>query len=201
MNIYTKAYNAKKPKKDAVAELLEALYDLNPEMQDDIAAAYKYFMPAQSKTPKNAFEWVALACSKQATRPYLNFVWCTGEEAVAIDGHRLHYAPCDKPEGYYDHKGNPIALDLKFPDWQRVFPNLKDADKVHGFEIADNKDYKAIDSKGEKMSEHHFQIIYVDSALSLKGDYEALWTINGEPMQINFNDGRKALIMPMKLRA
>lgn len=195
MNIYIKAYNSQKPKKQTVQELLEHLYDdADENMKNKIAAAYSYFMPAKPKKPKTVFEWLGLAMSSDQTRPYLKFIWCDGKgNAVATDGRILLKAPCDKPEGFYDHRENKIDHDQTFPQWERFFPDQEGQEEIVNLIIMSEKSYKT-----EKTDDLGFEIKYIDKALSLDGDKKIKWSCDCSPLQIDFEDGRQALIMPIR---
>ncbi len=125
MNIQTHAYNTKrKMPRHKVMEMLEDIYSTaDDSMRDQLAAAYKAYIPAATKKPKNVFDWVYMARGTEQTRPYLNFVWSDGEgNIVATDGHRLHLARMDLVRGFYDGQCKPVDYDGTFPDFWRVIP-------------------------------------------------------------------------------
>lgn len=101
---------------------------------DDMAAIYRYFMPAQpTRLRKNctAFEWVAAAARATETRAYLQWVYADGKRIVATDGHRLHMILDDREPGYYCPVSEALVHE---PDWQqyppidRVIPTLPSSD-------------------------------------------------------------------------
>lgn len=84
-----------------------------------------YFAPARPKNPATPEQWVAKACAdKQDLRYYLRYVHVKDSIAYGTDGHRIHWAPTEFADGYYD----PATLlacecDGRFPDVQRAIPN------------------------------------------------------------------------------
>lgn len=130
MNLHTLAYKRKekvgKLSKQQLIRHLESMYiEATESTRPLLADLYTHFLPPVPKRAKNAFEWVAKACSKELQRPYLNHVYCDGSKIVATDGHRLHYAtaPDGIEKGFYDHTGKKIeGADYTFPDWERVVP-------------------------------------------------------------------------------
>lgn len=104
----------------------------------DLDAFINYFAPSVPKVPKTAFEWVAKAVGINDIRSYLNFVYVEDGVAVATDGHRLHFANVDMPNGYYDARtGLEVTPDFgKFPEWRRVVPRDGTAKKSEKWEQA-----------------------------------------------------------------
>jgi hypothetical protein len=117
----------KAPKKlDIYLSLLGAIkagqltYDnLNqPELEQLLA----YFQPPTPRKPKTFHEWVALALpDKKEIRYYLHHMYSNGKHLIATDGHRMHVAfDVDLAEGFYTNTLEPVTVDGKFPDWERV---------------------------------------------------------------------------------
>ena len=133
-NIQTLAanINAVKMKKEEAAELIEQLYiDRNSVNDYELTRLYVYFMPALPKIARTDFQWLAKAISKDDTRPYLQYIYCDGEHAIATDGHRMHWLPCNIPVGFYDSNQNKIDVSgLTFPDWKRVIASFEHSDTL-----------------------------------------------------------------------
>ena len=87
-----------------------------------------YFAPSAPAVAKTAFQWAARAAAVKDVRHYLCFVHVLGGIMRASDGHRLHWAPTDLAEGYYE-PSTGLRVDDKntqgeFPDVSRVIPQL-----------------------------------------------------------------------------
>lgn len=146
MNLHTLAYQRKekfgKLKKQQLIRHLENMYEEAIESQKPLLAdLYVHFLPALPKVAKTAFEWVAKACNKELTRPYLNYVYCDGENIVATDGHRLHMskAPYGHGVGFYDHSGKKICgVDYTFPEYKKVIPTTNETSPYINLKTLEN---------------------------------------------------------------
>lgn len=89
--------------------------------EGDIDRLLNYLAPPLPKTAKTAFQWVAKAAGKNDLRKYLNSVHVDGGVMYASDGHRIHWAPTELGDGYYDARTElPFDLDSKYPDVRRT---------------------------------------------------------------------------------
>ena len=212
-NIQTHAYKkgGKKTKAD-IAEMLSMLYDResDPDIKQELASAYKHFMPKPGKNPTTILEWVAKALGNEEARPYLHHIYSDGNgTVVATDGQRLHLAPLDLPYGYYDHQGNRIEKtsgEDQFPDFWRVIPEAKEQAVIDYDEVFETKHH------GKKLYAHPFvtqdslktglQMPMIEAALSYGGDYTLKRKADrhNEPARFDFEDGRIAVIMPIAER-
>jgi hypothetical protein len=116
--------NGKKPTKPAVYGLVEELIasGLAPT-EYQLATLYGYFIPALPAKPKTAAQWVQKAVPSKDVRYYLNNANVLAGKLRGTDGHRLHIAPTDLVDGYYDKAGNLVEVDGRYPDIDRVIPN------------------------------------------------------------------------------
>lgn len=125
-NIANHAIRMPKLSKAGAQDYLRTLYATaaTDNQRNALASLYNYFMPAAPKSPKTPFQWVAMATSNDATRPYLHHCYSTGTDLMATDGHRLHLVPATLPAGYYHRiTGEPIDLpNCTFPDCKRLMP-------------------------------------------------------------------------------
>ena len=201
MNIQTQAYDIKrKPSKDIAGKMLQSLW-IKADNDDDreaLAALFKYFQPATPAKPKTVLQWVSKAKSKEQIRYYITEVYSTGEYAVATDGHIMFVAPYQGPEGYIDHDGaalESLTRNGTFPQWERVIPaDNMPAVSLGDFRISDKGNY--VLKSGEGI--YGIPKKHMDLALSYGGDYEMFWDKAGSPILVKFDDGRKAIIMPIK---
>jgi hypothetical protein len=115
-------------KKEAHAELLQLMEEANYFDSKSVCVDYltlerlfKMQLPAQSKIAKNAFDWVAKACSKNDRTPGLQYVYVLDTVMYGCDHHRVHWANTDLLNGLYDAKSG-IRSDSndKYPDVKRV---------------------------------------------------------------------------------
>jgi len=130
--------NATKPKEREAQEILKALYAEYPRAASDLAALYKYFMPAgpTARRVKSTWEWVAWAAAgENDPRRYLQFVYVTESHITASNGHRLHRAgnPDRIAPGYYlpngDFVGGPELF--HYPNVDRVIPDARTPNLYH----------------------------------------------------------------------
>ena len=114
----------RKVKKEEAQSVIKDIYRNYPELKEQMAMLYSYFMPAMPKRAGTMFEWVAKATYTKDVRQYCRFVYCDGSFLIGIDGHRLHYAPADGREVGYYHPitGDKVQEDTRFLDWQRLIP-------------------------------------------------------------------------------
>ena len=122
------AIENKAPSKAIAQGIIRDLAEQHPDSVRELAQLYAYFMPPKPKTPKTAFQWVAMAAGVKDIRYYLNYVYVTAEHLAATDGHRLHRAPNtdNLAPGYY----HPITGDFahppeysEYPDTAKVIPS------------------------------------------------------------------------------
>lgn len=106
----------------------DGLEILETRMTDLFAVIYKHCDGITKAKPKTPFNWVARAMGNDDVRTYLNYVYSTGEEIVATDGHRLHLYKTDKvPAGYYDRKAIKVHdTDYQqYPDYPRLINTIR----------------------------------------------------------------------------
>lgn len=105
--------------------------------ESEIDSLINYFALSVPSSPKTAFQWVARAVAINDIRQYLQFVYVSDGVMYASDGHRLHWANTDLPNGYYDAKtGLPTKCDGKFHDVRLVIPKIERMQKFEGDPIA-----------------------------------------------------------------
>ena len=130
--IIDRALQYKKVKKDEAQNIIKDVYWNYPELVEQMAMLYSYFMPPMPKRAATMFEWAAKATYAKDVRQYCQFVYCDGKFIICTDGHRLHYAPSDGREVGYYHAitGDKVQEDSRFPDWLRVIPPADEGVKV-----------------------------------------------------------------------
>ena len=130
--IIDRALQYKKVKKDDAQSIIKDVYWKHPELAEDMAMLYSYFMPPMPKRAATMFEWVAKATDAKDVRQICKFVYYDGSFLIGTDGRRLHYAPADGREVGYYHAitGDKVQENASFPDWRRAIPSNKDSKKV-----------------------------------------------------------------------
>lgn len=110
-------------KHEAYTLIKEAYHRDSSLSKTDLLRLLAYFAPRVT-TPKTAEQWVAQAAAKKDVRPHLLYLYSDGQNLYATDGHRAHYAPTTKPEGFYCPKTFEPRPDVeyKYPDVLRVVP-------------------------------------------------------------------------------
>ena len=126
------ALQYKKVKKDDAQSIIKDVYWNYPELKEQMAMLYSYFMPAMPKRAVSMFEWVAKATYAKDIRVIYRYVYCDGSFLIGTDGVRLNYVPSDGREVGYYHPitGDKVQEDTRFPDWQRVIPPADEGAKV-----------------------------------------------------------------------
>lgn len=134
----------------------------------EIDSLINYFAPAVPSAPKTAFQWVARAVAIDDVRQYLHFVNVSSGVMRATDGHRLHWATTDLPDGNYDAKTGLRVDDNfvrgSFPDISRVIPSIDRmqaaaSDPAQGVRRIGKKDVFTLDYGGVI-----FNKSYIDAA-------------------------------------
>lgn len=196
MNIYTHAQQVKTNTKEMI-EYIENRYEAatNDDERDALAMLYKKFAPPAPKKPRTVFEWLHLATTKENKRFYLCEIWCDGKgTAVATDSHFMHIAPCDKPEGYYDHAGHRIEIDATFPQWERVAnQDMSSAVTVTLSEIRE-KDGEIHVQKMEGLDDT-FGCAILDKIRAFGEPEEWRFDPDSRVLVASFADGRRAVTM------
>lgn len=201
MNIQTRAHRThRKPKKEEAQAVIEAIYNGTPATQEELAALYKYFMPAMPAKCKDLVQWVAKARSTDQTRRYLTQSYCDGQHLIATDGHRMHWikAPEGMAKGYVDDKGAAIDIDGTFPDWQRVIPQAEHSKEIH---VQDLEATKRDRIMCYNIGGAYFNKKYIDDILN--GDTSATVRYTDgprDPIRFEFEDGRNAVVMPVRVK-
>jgi len=196
----------KATRKEAAAKLRGALMGGETDngfvlmAKDDVEAIYKYFLPALPKIAKTNFEWVAKAAAKNHVREAMNYVHVANGVAEATDGHRLHRAPVDLPDGFYDPKGEmPVDGEhLSFPDTTRIWPSGSVTMVQHeaGWETAEM--YGNIVGQKVGDTDTWLQSKYVAAAVN--GESNVMFYVVDKHTAVRGDrgDGRVFVIMPVK---
>lgn len=133
--IIDRALQYKKVKKDDAQSIIKDIYWNFPELKEQMAMLYTYFMPPMPKRAVTMFEWVAKATNAtnaKCTNPVLKFAYCDGSFLIGTDSHRMHYAPADGREVGYYHPitGDKVQEDTRFPEWLQVIPPADEGKKI-----------------------------------------------------------------------
>lgn len=212
--------NGKKPTKPTVYSLVEDLIvtGLAPT-EYQLATLYGYFVPALPAKPKTAAQWVQKAVPTKDVRYYLNNANVLAGKLRGTDGHRLHIAPTDLVDGYYDKAGNLVEVDGKYPDIDRVIPNGPNRIEVKFNSITDfntgvhkyngqttetlmlrdvitNDDGDTTQTACE-VNKKYFQDAIANPSPVVRLTLPPL-TSAGESVLIEFADGSLAVVMPLR---
>jgi len=196
-NIHSVAHTmTKKPNKATAQLMIEKLYKNAPSESEayTLAALFKFFQPLPPKKPKTALEWVSLAVSKEQTRYYLTAIYRDSGTAVATNGDIMFLCPDNGDDGYIDMNRNPIALDGTFPQWRKVLPET--AVEIDGALFTVGESGQVIHPTSHAMG---FDKKNFDKATVYGHNPRYFWDGGDSPMLITFDDGLKAVIMPMRL--
>lgn len=90
---------AKRPEAyDLICCLKEGL-ELSPDQIDSLLL---FFAPGRAGKPKTAMDWLADACSDdKRDHEVKRYIHVEGRRGIATDGHRVHEAHVDLPDGTY----------------------------------------------------------------------------------------------------
>lgn len=210
MKIIDAAKDLKKPTNKEVLAIIEELYEkASHEEQHLLALLYRHFLPnRKTGSVKTAFDWVAKAVAgpkEQCTRPQHQFVYATGQEIVATNGHICFVAPDDREPGYYHPViGYVVDETADYPDYKRLFPDsmtgFKDVGEFDKMEAFQGKPGAVV---GAMIDQNPDDVIWIQT------DYYKKLCCFGEPVMVrakdnssvivcDFGNGRKALVMPVR---
>jgi hypothetical protein len=130
--IIDRALQYKKVTKDDAQRIIKDIYWSFPELKEQMARLYSYFMPPMPKRVASMFKWVAKATYAKDRRVIYRYVYCDGSFLIGTDGVRLNYVPSDGREVGYYHPitGDKVQEDTRFPDWLRVIPPADEGKKI-----------------------------------------------------------------------
>lgn len=123
MNLLQTAFTAEKPSKRDAQAAIRQLAEDHPDLVPDLAPLYLYFMQARlsskaalKRAQHSDWDWLRLALpAVSERRPYLHYIYSTGDRLVATDGHRIHTYLAELTPGLYD----PDSRALVWPDSDR----------------------------------------------------------------------------------
>lgn len=211
--VITLASTIKKPTK---AHALQIIQDVMNASGDDfgkldyaeLASLYAFFgdRPRKAKTDD---QWVSIAVAKKDVRYYITCAYSDGKRLFGTDGHRLHWIPTDKPDGFYDAVSlEPVNVSYKYPDVDRLIPDRSRLRTVtcraSGLEVVDSgwtDKRKGKTRLAYKMpSGGHLLKTYLDEALSGASEFECNYAGPMDSILIQFKDSdRQAVIMPVRV--
>jgi hypothetical protein len=199
----------KKPSKDKGFNLLLALLAGEDLSRTERAGLIKLFIPPAPTKNKTALDWVKKHTAKQDVRYYLKYVYVSGADIVATNGHFLALTPniFGLADGFYNPKtGLAENVDARFPDYSRVIPKTNDtwhdlshcASKIYATKIPKfAKFIRLFDlPDGTPLA---LNSEYYDSILNHPSGIKAIWGKDGTAaIKIEFFDGSVGVIMPTK---
>lgn len=100
--MYSISSHATKPSRAKAYELICFMKEGVALHEDQIDSLLLYFAPAGPAKPKTPLDWLAKACSDDVRdHAVKRFIHVKGGRALASDGHRVHEAKVDLPDGVY----------------------------------------------------------------------------------------------------
>lgn len=177
---------------------LQDLLRLGDITPNAAAQLYAFFLPTPSRKPKSLFDWVWLAVGRKDVRYYLNYAYSDGEFLYGTDGHRMHRAPTDLAAGFYDAAGNQVEVDAKYPDISRVVTPA--ADDPVPVDVAAYPVEESGKHTGYRLPNGAFvQKSFLDDAVAFNGSPVVTLPAHAETStRLDYNDGRLAVIMPIR---
>lgn len=174
----------KPAKKQEAYKLITSLKEGKTLTVEEVDSLLLYFHPPKNKVAKTAMEWVSLAVAINDVRFYLNYVYVHDGIATGTDGHRLHRAKVDLPNGYYCPKTLlPVQVDQKYVSAdsiqrvmqisgsQRESMAVKDSKVVT---IGGKKPFKAY----ELANQFAYNAVYVDDAVNRNHDLQLTFSLD-----------------------
>ena len=202
MTSYTISDKAEKINKKQAFELIENLKCGEAITADQIDSLLLYFAPPIPKKPKTAFDWVARAVAKKDVRYYLEFIRVQNGKMYGTDGHRMHIAQTDLPEGWYCPKTKAkVECDAKGPDYDRVSgfrSNESKAVKLGDFETHVGKKLTSLYNEEHNVA---FNATYLLEALAATDDSTpfVLDPMNKHLRAVGENQFGTFIVMPTRL--
>ena len=205
------AFNqSKQRKRDAMAAIEQLATSIEPDTPEarQIAKAYQYFtgtIPVPKKA-KTTFDWIARAADRTDKHNYrMDYVAADDTYIVATDGRRMHLAPTDgRPQGlYHPRTGHQVADSIDgYLNYRRAMPPNEFTDKIHIDDVSVLE--AASDTYRTSVVSESGAIYYVNKRYLLDACDNASNTLTldatvpDKPVVIEYEDGRRAIIMPMQ---
>jgi hypothetical protein len=208
-------FNARLIRKDKVFSELQDVYaavlsndDIKEREREailqSIAKIASAFIPSSSAKPKDNFSWVRQAVSKKEFKRPLMLV-NVGEGRIAgSNGFYVLIAPNDTgmPDGLYEPKTKELARcqDLIYPNYKQVIPTdetkVEVTDKLGTTnELGKRPTITRFLSNGAQINEQFYQntiALGLPDKMYMAGELD--------PLLMKWNDGKVAVIMPMRIK-
>ena len=174
---------------------------------NELTTLFSYFQPKPSKTPKTAFEWVALAAASgknATTSKVMSLVRVNDGYAVATDGYRIHRAPSALESGYYTTSGIRVECEGTYPNVEVLLDRI-DNEVVVGDSFELSKDAAIEKIPVVWCGDIKLNQAYHSAAMSFKSTgtlcgsrVHGVDLKPGEALQFRFDDDRTAIVMPTR---
>jgi len=202
-DIATLATKVRKPTERKAFRVIREMIENDSDeinIEESLALLYSYFLPPLAK-PKTPEQWLMLAMGKTDIRFYLNYCYSDGKNFIASDGHRAHLMKTDKPKGFYNSAGDLVEVGHKYPSIYNIIPKgrakkLPDDIKVV---VTEGSGYQSPTATNIH-NDTYVQTEYLNDALSLGGKVKYFNADRSSAVRLDFDDGRKAMIMPVRVR-
>lgn len=113
--------------------------ETDPKQKVELERLMLYFAPPKARVARTALEWVASSVDTSDIREYMTYVWVWNGTAYGTNGHVIHYAKVDVPDGAYD----PVTLSMLGDDTFTKHKNTWTEEKV--LRVANFYNEKAFD--------------------------------------------------------
>lgn len=123
-----KLTTTKQATKRATYELLSRLREGEELTTEEIDSMLLRFAPAQGSKvkPDDKMAWLAKAVAVQDVREYLKFIAVVDGQGYATNGHVIHKAEVNLPDGWYCPKTHkPVEMDAKPPRCDQLIDAAK----------------------------------------------------------------------------
>lgn len=113
--------------------------ELDPKQKVELERVMLYFAPPKARVARTALEWVASSVDTSNVRKCMTYIWVWNGTAYGTNGHVIHYAKVDVPDGVYD----PVTLSMVGGDIATNYKDIWTEEKV--LRVANFYDEKAFD--------------------------------------------------------
>lgn len=153
-------------KSEAFTAVLEMKKTGEILINSDLDKLLNYFAAPIPKKPKTVEQWVGKACNPGDIREMCHYIHVVDGEALATDGHRMHWGATDLPDGLYDPKTllpvTPQMMNFTTPDFNRV--KKINANKTCSFNLM----FASVDLESRKYKPFQFTTLDKAGAVNTK---------------------------------
>lgn len=189
--MYSISSHATKPSRAKAYELICFMKEGVALHEDQIDSLLLYFAPASPAKPKTPLDWLAKACSDDfRDHSVKRFIYVKDRRGIATDGHRVHEATVDIPDGVYCPKTLAAVEEKNWFDSAARVAHWPD--DLVPFNYADLRvgTWKNDRKKGQSLL--YYQ---VPADVAVNGDYLKQAVSPGEPETVYFGRSNSLQIL------